>query len=67
MSDLVGNPEDRFSRAAALFIVMSSAQFEFIPALYLRNRSALAVNCLVIIRCLEVSCIADQITSMQRE
>ena len=34
---------------------------------YLRNRSALAVNCLVIIHCLEVSCKEDQITSAQRE
>ena len=34
---------------------------------YLRNRSALAVNCWVIIHCLEVSCIEDQITSAQRE
>ena len=34
---------------------------------YLRNRSALAVNCWVIIHCLEVSCKEDQITSAQRE
>ena len=34
---------------------------------YLRNRSAPAVNCWVIIHCLEVSCIEDQITSAQRE
>ena len=34
---------------------------------YLRNRSALAVNCCVIIHCLEVSCKEDQITSAQRE
>ena len=33
----------------------------------LRNRSALAVNCCVIIHCLEVSCKEDQITSVQRE
>ena len=33
----------------------------------LRNRSALAVNCWVIIHCLEVSCKEDQITSAQRE
>ena len=32
---------------------------------YLRNRSALAVNCFVIIHCLEISCNEDQITSMQ--
>ena len=31
--------------------------------LYLRNRSALAVNCCLIIHCLEVSCKEDQITS----
>ena len=34
--------------------------------LYLRNRSALAVNCCVIIHCLEVSCKEDQSTSAQR-
>ena len=34
---------------------------------YLRNRSALAVSCWVIILCLEVSCKADQIMSAQRE
>ena len=33
----------------------------------LRNRSAPAVNCWVIIHCLEVSCKDDQITSAQRE
>ena len=34
--------------------------------LYLRNRSALAVNCcIIIIHCLEVSCNEDQITSAQ--
>ena len=36
-------------------------------AWYLRNRSAPAVNCWVIIHCLEVSCKEDQITSAQRE
>ena len=35
--------------------------------LCLRNRSAPAVNCWVIIHCLEVSCKEDQITSAQRE
>ena len=35
--------------------------------IYLRNRSAPAVNCWVIIHCLEVSCKEDQITSAQRE
>ena len=34
---------------------------------HLRNRSAPAVNCWVIIHCLEVSCREDQITSVQRE
>ena len=34
---------------------------------YLRNRSAPAVNCWVIIHCLEDSCKEDQITSVQRE
>ena len=35
--------------------------------IHLRNRSAPAVNCCVIIHCLEVSCKEDQITSAQRE
>ena len=34
---------------------------------YLRNRSATAVNCWVIIHCLEVNCKEDQITRAQRE
>ena len=34
---------------------------------YLRNRSAPAVNCWVIIHCLEISCKEDQILSAQRE
>ena len=34
---------------------------------YLRNRSAPAVNCWVIIHCLGYSCKEDQITSAQRE
>ena len=34
---------------------------------YLRNRSALAVNCWVIIHCLEVNCKEDQIISAQGE
>ena len=33
--------------------------------LYLRNRSALAVNCCIISHCLEISCKEDQITSAQ--
>ena len=36
-------------------------------SLDLRNRSAPAVNCCLIIHCLEVSCKGDQITSAQRE
>ena len=39
----------------------------YVIAVELRNRSALAVNCWVIIHCLEVSCKEDQITSAQRE
>ena len=35
--------------------------------LYLRNRSAPAVNCWVIIHCLKVSCKEDQVTSAQWE
>ena len=38
-----------------------------IHILYLRNKSALAVNCCIIIHCLEVSCKEDQITRAQRE
>ena len=38
-----------------------------VPCHCFRNRSALAVNCCVIIHCLEVSCKEDQITSVQRE
>ena len=34
---------------------------------YLRNRSALAVKCWIIIHCLEVSCKEDQIMSVLRE
>ena len=34
---------------------------------YLRNRSALAVICRVIIHCFEVSCKEDKITSVQGE
>ena len=41
--------------------------FDILSCVYLRNRSALAVNCCVIIHCLEVSCKEDQITSAQRE
>ena len=33
---------------------------------YLRKRSAPAVNCCLIIHCLEVSCEEDQITSVAR-
>ena len=41
--------------------------WSYFPRLYLRNRSAPAVNCWVIIHCLEVSCKEDQITSAQRK
>ena len=40
---------------------------EKISRCYLRNVSALAVNCCVIMHCLEVSCKEDQITSTQLE
>ena len=36
-------------------------------SLYIANRSALAVNCCVIMHCLKVSCKEDQITGMQPE
>ena len=39
----------------------------FAKATQVRNRSALAVNCRIIIHCLEVSCKEDQIMSAQRE
>ena len=41
--------------------------YNHVNVFYLRNRSAPAVNCWVIIHCLEVSCKEDQITSAQRE
>ena len=42
-------------------------RFKCYEHFYLRNRSAPAVNCWVIIHCLEVSCLENQITSAQRE
>ena len=57
----------------AVFSVLSSfaiilmRQRKLVALLDLRNRSAPAVNCCVIIHCLEVSCKEDQITSAQRE
>ena len=53
-----------------LYILFSLNLFVEVKALQglcLRNRSAPAVNCWVIIHCLEVSCKEDQITSAQRE
>ena len=46
---------------------ISKSLMESDVALCLRNRSAPAVNCWVIIHCLEVSCKEDQIMSAQRE
>ena len=49
-----------------LAVVLADLGLCYLHMLYLRNRSALAVNCCVIIHCLEVSCKEDQITSAQR-
>ena len=49
-----------------LAVVLADLGLCYLLMLYLRNRSALAVNCCVIIHCLEVSCKEDQITSAQR-
>ena len=40
-------------------------EMNYKPFVYLRDRSALAVNCSIIIHCLEVGCKEDQITSAQ--
>ena len=50
-----------------IFSTKNNSVFDSLVGIYLRNRSALAVNCCVIIHCLEVSCKEDQITSAQRE
>ena len=55
-----------FCRIKLTFICVSCS-LKAISLWYLRNRSALAVNCWVIIHCLEVSCKEDQITSAQHE
>ena len=71
----------RLSRVCALSIVCASVLVDLFIyhrremmklwiyewRFHLRNRSAPAVNCWVIIHCLEVSCKEDQITSLQRE
>ena len=46
--------------------VLTEAADKKESGLELRNRSALAVNCCVIIHCLEFSCKEDQITSAQQ-
>ena len=63
-------PKIRFTPDLCLFsphhVVRNWPQFAIVALnglLYLRNRSALAVNCCVIIHCLEVSCKEGQITS----
>ena len=45
----------------SLAIYFGASQFRRNRIFNLRNRSALAVNCCVIIHCLEVSCKEDQI------
>ena len=54
-------------RMNSSFLTMGPGVALYSCFLYLRNRSAPAVNCWVIIHCLEVSCKEDQITSAQRE
>ena len=46
---------------------MIQGKISSILEFYLRNRSALAVNCCIIIHCLDVSCKEDQIMSVQQE
>ena len=48
-------------------IVQIQGTFPNMELFYLRNRSALAVSCCVLIHCLEVRCKEDQITSVQPE
>ena len=63
----------RFSSCIPLLILKSQRHKQIIflksfnSTLYFRNRSALAVNCRVIIHCLEVSCKGDQITSAKHQ
>ena len=49
------------------FFFLCGAPARVFCHIYLRNRSALAVNCWVLIHCLEVRCKGDQITSAKRE
>ena len=62
--DCMAHPHESFRHRARDLSCLST---DLQPMLYLRNRSAPAVNCWVIIHCLEVSCKEDQITSAQRE
>ena len=50
-----------FDHYVSHFIHYMSPFIHHFVTFYLRNRSALAVNCCVIINCLEVSCKEDQI------
>ena len=58
---------NKFGWCSLQKLFSSNTGFLVYSMYYLRNRSAPAVNCWVIIHCLEVSCKEDQITSAQRE
>ena len=47
--------------------LFSKLAYDFKHTTNLRDRSAIAVTCCVIIHCLEISCKDDQTTSAQRE
>ena len=57
---LVGEGEEKVDKYN---LTLSWTQKIMGPRHYLRDRSALAVNCCVIIHCLEASCKTDQIMS----
>ena len=63
----VKDKEDLKSTTTLAVTVKKGTMIKKRQDVYLRNRSALTVNCFVIIQCLEVSCKEDQITSAQRE
>ena len=63
---LVSNSQSSGSAQMLACLSLSAGVHRFDSWFHLRNRSALAVNC-VLIHCLEVSCKEDQITSAQRE
>ena len=58
--------ENNESMLSRLILYLKSVNFLFC-SVYLKNRSAIAVNCCVIIHRLELSCKEDQLTSAQRE